>query len=434
MQDKPHNSNLVNLVKHKLKHKIILGSIAGSLIALAVFYFVAIFTIILGGGSTSTDCNASDLSSGDSSNGAITGGAWTQKGTKTYKNAKAVFEALTKDIGLSGAAASGVMGNIAHESGFDTTATNPSDGGKGLIQWTFGRESNLKKIAAKKGKDWSDLDVQISQLETDLRNPELWVSAKYHDNSLLKFGQLTDPKEAASRFYISGMEAGGGNAKDPDGTEPARQKNAQQAYKTFNGANVHANKSKLKAASGGKVSTNYNGSDEDEACEVTSSGEWGWPFKQIPKSGPGSNVSGAQLFGNTRSGSNSYHDGVDFGTVPYNNSDILAIHDGKVTKIDHQGNTQNDLGWYVVVKSSDGYSEIYQEFAFAAADKKQIKVSVGDPIKTGDVIGYLSSSTSNVTHVHIGITKKPIEEAISHSFSRAGGWVDPIKTIKSGLK
>lgn len=423
MKNKPHK------FPHFLKHKLILGGLTIAVIALAAFYFVAIFTIILGGGSAATDCNTSDLNSGDSSNGAITGGAWTQKGSQAYKTATKVFAALTKDVGLSGAAASGVMGNIAHESGFDTSATNASDGGKGLIQWTFGREENLKKIAAKKGKSWQDIDVQISQLETDLRTPALWLSAKYHDNNLLKFGQLTDPKEAASRFYISGMEAGGGNSKDPDGSEKVRRDNAEKVFKLFNGSSIHANKSKLKSSSG-KASESDNSSEDD--CSVSSS-DWGWPFKQIAKGGPGNNVTGAQLFGNTRSGSNSYHDGVDFGTVPYNNSDILAIHSGKVLKIDHEGNTQNDLGWYVVVKSDDGYSEIYQEFAFAKKDKDKIAVKVGDSVKTGDKIGYLTSASSNVTHVHIGVTKKPIDVAISHSFSPAGGWVDPIKTITAGL-
>lgn len=395
---------------------------------LAAVVVGVIFAINLSG----SGCNpTSDASINVASGGGS--GEWTKKGTKRYNTAKQVFEHLTKDLGLSGAAAAGVMGNMARESyGFDTAAKNPNDGGEGLIQWTFGRQQQLEARARKAGKPWTDLGVQIDQLESDLKNPAMLVSGKYSAQTLLSFGQLTNPEDAASHFYLSAMEAGQGWNHDPDGSEPERRANAVTAYKLFNGSSVSADTSKLAAASGkgGKVSgSSSNSNDDDTECDDDGAGgDWGWPFKSI-KGKP--QVSGGQLFGHTRSGTPDFHDGIDFGTVPYNNQDILAIHGGKVTKIGHEGYSQNDLGWYVWVKGNDGYNVIYQEFAFSEGDKDAISVEVGDTVHTGQKIGRLSSSYSNVTHVHIGATKQQdFGVAESRSFTDDGTWVDWSKFVK----
>ena len=83
----------------------------------------------------------------------------------------------------------------------------------------------------KRGKPWQDLGVQIDMVEHDMKNRAMWASARYHNNSLRSFGHLSDPSEAASRFYISGLEAGQGNKRDPDGTEGKRRQYAQIANK-----------------------------------------------------------------------------------------------------------------------------------------------------------------------------------------------------------
>lgn len=172
--------------------------------------------------------------------------------------------------------------------------------------------------------------------------------------------------------------------------------------------------------------------DNDEG-EV--SGEWTWPFAGLNAKNIYQKVTGPQLFGHTGGGrTNGYHDGIDLGTAQFNGQKIRAIHGGKVVEIGFKGHTQNDLGGYVVVKG-DGYYIVYQEFVFNESEKnKAIKVKVGQSVKAGQTIGILSSSTSNVNHVHIGITKKPFSEAVQHSFDPSGGWVDPIKLIKEGMK
>ena len=83
------------------------------------------------------------------------------------------------------------------------------------------------------------------------------------------------------------------------------------------------------------------------------------------------------------------------------------------------------------VKSDDGYYEVYQEFAFDPGDKdKAISVKVGDKVTAGQKIGTLDSSLSNVSHVHIGVSKKEIMAAQAHAFSNDGTWIDWSKLIE----
>ena len=56
-------------------------------------------------------------------------------------------------------------------------------------------------------------------------------------------------------------------------------------------------------------------------------------------------------------------------------------------------------------------------------------VKVGDKVKTGDKIGELSTKYNHVTHVHIGVTKKPFEQALRSSFSDDGTWIDWVKEL-----
>lgn len=405
------------------------------LVACFALVFIAIISAIIGGvvdQQSNTDCGVNDADN-TTDVGSIggAGGSWTKEGTVQYKVAQQVYNSLTKDLGLSGAAACGVMGNIAHESGFWLPATNRSDGGKGLIQWTHGREAQLLNFAKKRGKHWTDLGVQIDMLEHDLKNPALWVSGKYRNNSLRTFGRINDPAEAASRFYISGMEAGGGWKHDPDGTEPKRRRNAMLADKLFNKDHKKANGDKLGSVT--KSSASTSDSNPGDGCdydgEAGPGGDWNWPFKSIKGDHP--SISGAQLFGHVGGGRpNGFHCGVDFGTIPYGNQSILAIHGGTVYKIGHWGYTQAGLGWYVCVKSDDGFYEIYQEFAFADGDRnKAIKVKVGDKLKTGDPVAVLNPRLRGVTHIHIGVSRKEIMAAEKHAFTDDGTWINWIPYV-----
>lgn len=159
-----------------------------------------------------------------------------------------------------------------------------------------------------------------------------------------------------------------------------------------------------------------NGPVSDTTTETLTNG-WGWPF---PNVGEGS-FSQAQRFGYDGGyRTNSFHDGLDFGSVDHPGSEVHAIHGGTVGFKGYMGG----LGNYVVTHSTDGFNIVYQE-AFSSAS--QIRVNIGDKVKTGDVIGW-----RNTDHLHVGVTKADFYEAVKKSFTNDGTWLDPQALIKNG--
>lgn len=159
-----------------------------------------------------------------------------------------------------------------------------------------------------------------------------------------------------------------------------------------------------------------NGPVSDTTTETLTNG-WGWPF---PSVGEGS-FSQAQRFGYDGGfRPNSFHDGLDFGSVDHPGSEVHAIHGGTVVFKGYMGG----LGNYVVTHSTDGFNIVYQE-AFSSAG--QIRVNIGDKVKTGDVIGW-----RNTDHLHVGVTKADFYEAVKKSFTNDGTWLDPQALIKNG--
>lgn len=159
-----------------------------------------------------------------------------------------------------------------------------------------------------------------------------------------------------------------------------------------------------------------NGPVSDTTTTTTTNG-WGWPF---PSVGEGS-FSQAQKFGYDGGfRPNSFHDGLDFGSVDHPGSDVHAIHGGTVVFKGYMGG----LGNYVVTHSTDGFNIVYQE-AFSSAG--QIRVNIGDKVKTGDIIGW-----RNTDHLHVGVTKADFYDAVKKSFTNDGTWLDPQALIKNG--
>ena len=159
-----------------------------------------------------------------------------------------------------------------------------------------------------------------------------------------------------------------------------------------------------------------NGPVSDTTTTTTTNG-WGWPF---PSVGEGS-FSQAQKFGYDGGfRPNSFHDGLDFGSVDHPGSEVHAVHGGTVVFKGYMGG----LGNYVVTHSTDGFNIVYQE-AFSSAS--QIRVNIGDKVKTGDVIGW-----RNTDHLHVGVTKADFYEAVKKSFTNDGTWLDPQALIKNG--
>lgn len=147
-------------------------------------------------------------------------------------------------------------------------------------------------------------------------------------------------------------------------------------------------------------------------------GSWGWPFPDV---GEG-NFMQVQRFGYDGGfRPNGFHDGLDFGSVDHPGSEIHAIHGGTVAFKGYMGG----LGNYVVTHSTDGFNIVYQE-AFSSAG--QIRVSIGDKVKTGDIIGWRDTS-----HLHVGVTKADFYEAVRKSFTNDGTWLNPQEIIRNGI-
>lgn len=148
---------------------------------------------------------------------------------------------------------------------------------------------------------------------------------------------------------------------------------------------------------------------------------WGWPFPNIPASGPAVLVNGQQ-YGHTGwfgRGGQDFHDGFDFDASRYNGN-CLAVHPGTVHKIGA------DLGWwYVWVQSPDGYNEVYQE---GFSSRSDIYVGEGQQVDVGTPIGRVTG-----THTHLGISNKPITVAYYHGYQDDGTWLNPVDVIKNGI-
>lgn len=386
--------------------------------------------------------NTGDESYAGTESGGTQGGAWTQEGSKEYNNAKAVAKKL-KSMGFSGVAIAGIMGNMAQESGFRTEVLNGTgDGGKGLMQWTGGRRAELESFAKSKGMDSGSLKLQLLMMENDLKKASFWVSA-YKKISPKILNHASSPADAAMRFYLSQFEAGGGWATDPDGSGSNRQAFAQQAYTLFHLSGIKGSDSKVEALVGGDASAVANENSavaeglNNAQCKGDDggpavAGKWGWPFDNF---NPDRDVDSG--FGPRALAGSPWHDGIDVGTA-HKTGDLKAIHGGTVKEIGLKGTTQFSIGYYIAVESPDGWSEIYQEFAFSESDGKAVtKVHEGQNVKTGETIAEVKTSTPQCTHVHIGVYHGSVKEMMSKGQADwqnpHGQWNDPVKIIKKGL-
>ncbi|MGM0241196.1 phage tail tip lysozyme [Enterococcus sp. AZ103] len=126
------------------------------------------FSLILGGGSATNQCDSENSQNADTS---------IQVDSKSKEeNAKVIYDYVGSHI--EGATPQGLVGMIANfeqESQLNPAAIErPNDplSGHGLAQWTAGRTTNLKNFASEKGKEWSDLGLQLEFLLHELNGSE----------------------------------------------------------------------------------------------------------------------------------------------------------------------------------------------------------------------------------------------------------------------
>lgn len=130
-------------------------------------------------------------------------------------------------MGFTASAAAGVVGNLVQESGLRTDAIGDNGTSGGLAQWHNERWEALKRFAAARGKDWTDLDTQIEFLAEEMRTSYADTYAKMQSAELPEIaGQImTDEYEkpdSASANYAQ------------------RQANARAAYEAMQSGNKRA--------------------------------------------------------------------------------------------------------------------------------------------------------------------------------------------------
>lgn len=141
-------------------------------------------------------------------------------------------------MGFTASAAAGVVGNLVQESGLRTDAIGDNGTSGGLAQWHNERLDALKRFAAARGKEWTDLDTQIEFLAEEMRTSYADTYAKMQNAELPEIaGQImTDEYEIpdpASANYSQ------------------RRANARAAYEAMKSANKQTSADAFHGGAGG---------------------------------------------------------------------------------------------------------------------------------------------------------------------------------------
>ncbi len=223
--------------KRKLK---VLAISVGSGIGVTLLIFILIPMIIV---STLTISEGSCGSTDDTSVTVSSDGTIEQ-------NKKAIWSYLIQK-GLSSEATAGVMGNMQAESGFDPSAIEGNGEGHGLIQWSFGRKTNLLNSAKEKGVDWTDLNFQL-----DFLWDEVFSQSSVYRPKLESAGFFTSSSVSKTTYYFHKyVEA---SADTEEAVSKNRVAKAEKIYEELNGTNVET-----------------SDGDDELACETDEGNEGG---------------------------------------------------------------------------------------------------------------------------------------------------------------
>jgi len=170
------------------------------------------------------------------------------------ENAKAIYDYVGSHIpGATPQGLAGMLGNFEQECQLNPTAIERIHdplSGHGIAQWTAGRTTNLKNFAQEKGKEWSNLGLQLEFLLHELNGSE---------RASVKALKVTDVQEATDQWQLLFERAG----------EPAIQNRRTYANKWFAklGSSDPAAGNALSVASDGESQTSALG------CSSGSSGQ-----------------------------------------------------------------------------------------------------------------------------------------------------------------
>ena len=255
--------------------------------------------------------------------------------------------------GYSKAAVAGMMGNIERETGGAWQATvveggfTEYSGGIGLVQWTGGRNTNLRNFASEQGKDWSDLSVQLAFLKHEL-DTETWFG---FTGGIAGFKKMTDVYAATAEFCWK-FERPRADAAAMDVRNAAANKYYNQFKDaTFSAGSSGGSSGLVRPCTGGSVSSEY---------------------------GP-----------RTLNGYADNHLGIDVATT----GDALAAASGSVLS----ATWHDSYGNYIVIDHGtiDG-----KNIKTLYAHLSSMSVSAGNAVKQGQKIGVLGT-TGNSFGVHL---------------------------------
>ncbi|MBC2242228.1 phage tail tip lysozyme [Listeria booriae] len=217
-----------------------------------------------------------NVSDSSSSTTATSGGDWTKKGTGANKVAIEIWD-YWKSKGFGGPAISGVLGNIAHEGGFEMPdraeghygddpkensisegvvpliggpqypigKTGIQEGGAGLYQFT-----PYSKFAMVGDAKWKSVKAQ---------GDFVWTSEVQKAKWLSDYIQISSVEDAVSVWFAK-YERGAS-------LNPAKIESGKKAYTLFGGSNIDADSALANA-----VDTATTGEEKDQESKKTSYG------------------------------------------------------------------------------------------------------------------------------------------------------------------
>ena len=194
--------------------------------------------------------------------GTISGTKATTVGSLTGDEATIAQYLIDKGVDRTHIAA--IMGNMFQESGCRPTAINPSSGAYGICQWLGGRKTGLENLAKQKGKDMSDLSVQLDWFWDEFAEScSGWNKAKYK-----VFCAQSDLKQCVYLFRSQFERCGESEAADANRLAQAQR--IYDALGTSNGTNgIDGNGQDLKKATRRQT-------DVVNAANTTTSPGQGW--------------------------------------------------------------------------------------------------------------------------------------------------------------
>lgn len=133
----------------------------------------------------------------------------TPEGTPLGEGETASGRALMQGLiqrGFTKEEAAAIVGNLWAESGFRTTATNPTSGAFGLMQWLGGRKSRLYSYAAEKGKQVTDKELQLDYIKWELKGGNAYETNQF--KKAMSYGTDVASKTKGFAEQVERAEAG----------------------------------------------------------------------------------------------------------------------------------------------------------------------------------------------------------------------------------